>query len=462
VQLYGELYQRVLFPAWGRIQRRPTLEHLRYLEQSQWRSADEIAALQSIALRRLLRHAHAHVPFYRDRFEAAGIHPTDVVTAADLQKLPLLTREEAQESSAQRRSLAPPFASITKRTSGSTGQPLEFAYDAGSEWWRQAVRMRGYGWAGYRQGDRTLHYWGLPYRRPHPKLWWRTVDRVWVAGDRGLRREYWVDSTVRSEERLAHAVEVIRRKRPSTIVCYAQAGVELARYVVATAARSWLTIPVLCGAEPLLPGDREVVEQAFGPAVFDTYGNREVMLIASECEAHQGLHVQAEHLVVELVVRDEATGATRAAAPGEVGEIVLTDLHNFAMPFIRYVNGDLATAADGTACPCGRGLPRIASVEGRTSDTLEDGHGRKVGGMTLMIFLAELAPAVRQYQVVQWRDRSLTLRLVAGSTLDASIKEEIHVQFGRSLPGVPVTIEVVDVIEPAAAGKRRFIVVERD
>jgi phenylacetate-CoA ligase len=336
-----------------------------------------------------------------------------------------------------------------------------FVYNAESEWWRQAVRMRGYGWAGYRQGDRTLHYWSDPPRRVFEGLWRRAVDRVWVAVDRGLRREYYADSTVRSEERLAEAVEVIRRKRPSTIVCYAQGGVELARYVVATGGRTWGTIPILCGAEPLLPGDREVLEQAFGPAVFETYGNREVMLIATECEAHQGLHVQAENVVVELVVRDDRNGTVRAARPGEIGEVVVTDLHNLAMPFIRHVIGDLAMATDGAECPCGRGLPRIASVEGRTADTLTDGHGRGVSGLALMTLFLDLAPAVRQYQVVQQRDLSLTVRVVPTSRFDGSARDRIHRHCEHYLPGVPVTIDLVDAIEPAAGGKRRFVLVER-
>ena len=204
MQFYGELYRRALFPLWDRgVKRRSTLDHLRFLQRSQWRSPSEIAAFQSTELRRLLHHAYAHVPFYRDRFDAAGVRPADIVTAADLEALPLLSRGEAQESTARRRALAPPHPWITKRTSGSTGQPLEFVYDEGSEWWRQAVRMRGYGWAGYRQGDRTLHYWSDPPRRTSENVWRRAKDRVWVAVDRGLRREYYVDSSFRSEERLA-------------------------------------------------------------------------------------------------------------------------------------------------------------------------------------------------------------------------------------------------------------------
>lgn len=462
MQPYGELWRRVLFPIWeNRMKKSTLLDRLRFLEQSQWRGADELAALQSTELRGLLRHAHAHVPLYRDRFAAAGIQPADIATAGDLHKLPVLTRAEVRDAGDRRRALAPPFAAVTKRTTGSTGEPLEFAYDQGSEDWRNAARMRGWGWSGYRLGDRTLHYWTVVPRPRHPKLRWRMKRRLRVAADHAVRREYWVDSMVRSEERFAHAVKVIRRNRPSAIVAIAQGGVDLARHVIETGTRSWGPIPVLTGAEALLPGDREVLEQAFGP-VFETYGNREFMVIATECEVHEGLHVQAENLVVEILIRDDDGGYVRAAAPGEVGEVVVTDLHNLAMPFIRYASGDLARAADGAACRCGRGLPLIASVEGRSADTLVDGSGRKVSGIALVTIFVDLAPAVRQYQVVQRRDRSLVVRVVPTPAFDATAKERILGHCNRYLPGVPVTIDLVEAITPSSTGKRRFIIVEKD
>ena len=462
MQLYGEIYRRALFPAWeSTIQRRPTLRHLRSLEESQWWSPDELAQFQATELRHLLRHAYAHVPFYRERFDEAGVDPSSITSAADLRSIPLLDRGDAQESMERRRSSAPPFASIKKSTGGSTGHPLEFEYDAGSEWWRQAVRMRGYGWSGYRQGNRTLHVWSDPPR--HRRTRWRTFKhRSWVAADRALRNEVYVDTTVRSEGLWDRIVDVIRRRRPHVIVSYTQAGVELARHVVESSARDWETIPVLCGAEPLLPGDREILHQAFGPAVFETYGTREVMLIATECEEHEGLHVQAENLVVEVVVRGENTDETRPAAPGETGELVVTDLHNLAMPFIRYPIGDLATAADDSPCRCGRGLPRIASVEGRTTDLLEDGDGREVSAISLLLLFVELAPAARQLQAVQRRDRSLTVRVVPSPKFDDSYRMRIHSHCEHYLPGVPVTIELVDAIDPGPAGKRRFVLRERD
>jgi phenylacetate-CoA ligase len=130
------------------------------------------------------------------------------------------------------------------------------------------------------------------------------------------------------------------------------------------------------------------------------------------------------------------------------------------MPFIRYATGDLATAADASPCRCGRGLPRIASVEGRTSDVLEDGEGREVSGIALMIPFQEIAPAVRQYQAVQRGDRSVTVRVVPSPKFDDSCRMRIHRHCEHYLPGVPVTIDVVDAIDPGPSGKLRFVVRE--
>ena len=169
-----------------------------------------------------------------------------------------------------------------------------------------------------------------------------------------------MDCGLRSPENLALAAEWIRRKRPAVIVAYAHAAVDLARYILTNRLRNWGPIPVICCAEELLAAERQVLSEAFGPEIFETYGCRELMLIATECDAHAGLHVSMENLLVELIVRDGEK--VRAARPGETGEVVVTDLHIFGMPFIRYVTGDFAIAGPAERCPCGRALPRLAGV----------------------------------------------------------------------------------------------------
>ncbi|MSP61028.1 MAG: phenylacetate--CoA ligase family protein [Myxococcales bacterium] len=452
--LYGGLFRKLLFPAWeGVIRSRPTLKILADLQQTEWRGADEILAAQGEALARLITHAYTHVPWYRARLDEAGVRPDAIRAPADLARLPLLTRADARAAGDARCSTAPPRATIRKATSGTMGQPLAFGYDAGSEHWRQATKLRGYGWAGYRPGDRSLHYWGasaLPAAR---------LPAAKVAIDRRLRRETYLNCSVRSDAELARVVESIRRHPPDALLCFTQAGGDLARYIVANGLRSWGTIPVLCGAERLYDADRQALIEAFGPSVFETYGCREVMLIASECERHDGLHVSAENLIVELLVTDGER--RREALPGETGEVVITDLHNLGMPFIRYANGDLAVAGPAGRCACGRALPRITSVEGRVTETLRDGQGRKVSGLVFnVLFAGVLAASVRQFQAVQHRDGSITLRLVPTHPLDDGAREQIRATCARYLEGVLVRTEVVEEIPPTKGGKRQVVVIE--
>jgi phenylacetate-coenzyme A ligase PaaK-like adenylate-forming protein len=184
------------------------------------------------------------------------------------------------------------------------------------------------------------------------------------------------------------------------------------------------------------------------------------MLISTECDAHDGQHVSMETLVVELVVREGAR--ERPAAPGELGEVVITDLTNLAMPFIRYANGDLAVAGKPGTCACGRALPRLASVEGRVTETLVDGSGARVNGLVFNVVIAHLAHAIRQFQVVQHKDRSITLRIAPTSTFDGSIEAALRATWEKYLPGVAVTLERVDELPIASTGKRQVVVVERD
>jgi phenylacetate-CoA ligase len=450
---YGKFYRAALMPAWERVVRqRSTLQHLRHLQETQWLSLDELLALQASSLQRLLAHAYQNVPYYQECFDRTGLHPNDVRDLAGLQNIPLLTRQAAQLAGDRRRSTAAPLANLRKTTGGSTGQPLVFGYETESECWRQAVRLRGYAWAGYRPGDRALLYWG---RVSPPATWSR---RMKIGLDRGLRREHFMDCGLRSPENLALAAEWIRSNHPSAIVSYCHAAVDLARYVLTNGLRNWGTIPVLCCAEELLTEDRNVLSEAFGPEIFETYGCREVMLIATECDAHAGLHVSMENLVVELIVREG--DKVRIARPGEAGEVVVTDLHNYGMPFIRYATGDLAIAGSEERCPCGRGLPRLAGVHGRVTETLRGEDGSPVEGILFNIIFTEMADVVRQFQVVQSADRSVTVKIVPAETFRPEDRQRIRRRCSDYLGTTPVTVQEVATIPDRQNGKRQLVVVE--
>jgi phenylacetate-CoA ligase len=455
MDVYGTVLRSVLFPAWERLRGRPTVPLLDYLRGTERASRDDLDDLRAGFLRRLLRHAVRHTTFYRARFADAGVTPEDIRTVDDLGKLPLLERAEAQGTLEERTAGAPPRVAVTKGSSGTTGQPMIVRYNAESRHWRDAIRWRGYGWAGYRYGDRALHYWGTVAIPPGRLGRWK------ADLDHALRRDTYLDCGNRSDANMAAVVAELRRLRPRAILAYAQAAAELARYVNRTGARDWETIPVICGAERVWPSDRAAMVEAFGPAVFETYGCREFMMMGTECEQHDGLHESMENLVVEIVVR-EPGGGIRAARPGEQGEVVVTDLHNLACPLIRYVTGDLAVARADTPCACGRTLRRFGPVEGRVTETLRDGDGNPVNGLTFNILMVSLSDKVKQFQAHQRADNQLTLRLVPhGDRLDPAAERVAREFCAKYLKGIPMTIDVVREIPLTAAGKLRLVIVDK-
>jgi phenylacetate-CoA ligase len=455
MDLYGSLLANALFPAFEAARGRPTVPLLRYLQASERRSFDALCDLQLGLLRRLVRHAYQHTAYYRQLLDERGLRPQDFTSLDILQQLPLLDRETVRATMGSRLAGAPPAPVVTKSTSGTTGEPIVVQYNAESRHWRDATRWRGYGWAGYRIGMRALHYWGAG---PAPRSW---LKRRKLALDRALKRDLYLDCMPRSDHALGDVVAKLRRFEPHVMVAYSAGAGALARYINERGLRDWAAFPVIVGAERLWPHDREAIEQAFGPA-FESYGCRETMLIASECEAGAGMHESMETLIVEIVVRGR-DGTIRAACPGETGEIVVTDLHNLASPMIRYVNGDLAVAHAPGLCSCGRSLRRIGPIEGRTTDTLRDGRGNPVGGLVFNVLFGVMDQVAKQFQVIQKPDGAVTMRIVpqTGPRLPDGDHASIHAFARKYLPGAPFAIEYVDDIPLTAAGKRKVVVVER-
>lgn len=456
IDLYRPLLAKVLFPALEAARKRPTVPLLRSLRETERWTPGALRDLQIGLFRRLIRHAYRHTAFYRQLLDERGLSPAGFGSVDDLAKLPLLERPALRASLDTRTAHVPPLPVITKTTSGSSGQPVTVRYNAESRHWRDAIRWRGYGWGGYQIGMRALHYWG--FVPTALSTWWKQQK---VALDHLVKRDLYIDCTPRGDAALLDAVSGIRRFKPHVIVAYANGAGALAKFINERGLRTWDAISVLTGAERLLPNDRAAIEQAFGPA-FDTYGCREVMLIGSECEAHDGLHTSMENMIVELIVR-EPDGTIRSARPGETGEVVITDLHNLACPMIRYVNGDLAVARGDARCSCGRGLVRIGPIEGRVTETLVDGSGRAVGGLVFNVLFAAIGGVAQSFQVVQRPDRSIVFKVVptSGDKLPDRETALLRDHANRYLPGVPLTIEVVDAIPLTAAGKHRVVVVEK-
>ena len=450
-QAYARFYKGALWPAWERVVRgRLTPDHLAFLESSQWFPREQIEAYQLAALRSLLSHAGEHVPYYRELFRALRFDARDVSSARDLSALPLLTRDIVRERYEDLLSDEYIGPSFKKGTSGSTGTPLKFEYSLDSECWRQAMRVRGYSWGGYRPGLPAFYYWASVAGPQGGAKGFK------IQLERALKRETFVDSMKQDEASRMAALELLRQTKPHIIVCYTQSCAQWARWILDQGLRDWDDIPVLCGAEAVLPADRAALTKAFGP-VFETYGSRETMLIASECEAHDGMHLSEENLLLEI------TRGGQRVDDGQVGDVAITDLHNYHMPFIRYANGDLAVARSPQAerCACGRGLRKIASVEGRRADTLIDARGNPIPGIVFHVLFSDARKEIiKQFQATQKVTGEVVLKVVRGQDWSSDGFAEIRNRFDEYLRGLPFTVEICESIGAAANGKMKTIIVE--
>jgi phenylacetate-CoA ligase len=444
--LYEPLFRRVLFPAYeSGLRRRKTLAYLRQYEQNQWRTLEQIETLQWQKLQGLIRHCWEQVPYYRELWPTLGISaPDDISSPADYARLPVLTKPEIRANFDKL--IAPAYRDglLYKTTGGSTGEPLRFGYTRESYERRLSIMWRGYGWAGARLGQRTLYLWGTSIGAQKRK------DRLYHAAF----NRYMLNAFEMSEARMAEYADAMDRFRPETIVSYVAPIVKMAEWLIANNRRIHRPQRILGAAESLHESQRRIIEQAFGCPAYNTYGCREFMLIAAECEHRGGLHVNADHLKVEL-------GAVDGEGQDDSGprDIIVTDLHNYGMPLLRYANGDLATAGART-CACGRGLPLLASVDGRKLDALRTRDGRFVPG-EYIVYAFLYATGIKRYQVVQKRLDAFEIRIVRDRDFEPSaidlVRRELLKVVGDS---VALNFEFVDEIPLTQTGKLRVTVSE--
>lgn len=446
MSLYASLWAGLLQPAYERLRGRITPRLERELDASQWWTPVRLAGWQWREMGRLLVHAQARVPFYRDWFAQSGLAVEDLVRARDLSPLPVITRAQLMAEPERFRAEPQPPGSYTKATGGSSGRPLRFWLDPRSDQWRLAVSRRGYLWAGCLPGLRQVHLWSGDLVPPG------RLTLVKRGVHRALQGQVHIDCYHLGPAELDRALRIISGFRPRALVAFTSAALILARHA---ARRGWRPPEslqsLITGAEGLSDPDRRRLEEAFACPVYQTYGSREFMLIASECPARQGLHLSAENLLVEVL-----DGQGRACAPGQVGRVVVSDLHNHAQPFIRYQNDDLATPA-GRACACGRGLPLLERVEGRLMDLLRTPDGRELTGAILPHLLKDF-PAIAAFQARQERLDRLVLNLVLHRPLTADESGRVRGVLAKALPGVEVELRRVEELERTASGKVRVTI----
>lgn len=441
------LMRKALYPLWAGRRQADSLRFARQIQRTQRFSSQDLEKWQRRRLRELLLHAFRHVPFYRRRFEIAGITPLDINSVDELSAFPALTRAEVRKYGAELLARNIPVSARTLSfAGGSTGGSIPVWIDNSRHGLNHALIDRCNSWAGMRPRDTyaSLCGQGSDVQPGSSASWLR----------RFADHKLLLNTALFSEDDLNRYVALLRQERPLFMVAHAQSAVLFARWCRRHAIRDLRFRSIIVTSEELLPGDRETLENVFGARVFNRYGCREFSIIAADCPSFAGMHVNADTLIVEV---EPISGL-----PPGTGRVLVTDLFNRSMPLIRYEIGDLASVLETDPCPCGRSLPRIANVHGRMTDFLVTPDNRRISGMSLAQLTGGM-PQVCQMQFVQKDAMNVQLRVVAGEGYGADTIAELRRRLDPWFRGTPeLSIVTVDRIPTEPSGKYRYVINSSD
>ena len=391
------------------------------LEQSQWWPTHVVEPLRWAQLQRVLQHAYDTVPYYRQRFHAAGIHPAQLLQPADFQRVPLLTRKELQAAGDELTSNRIPSdhgRTSIHVTGGSTGEPVRVLGTA----------VTGFSWRVYTLRDHLWHQRDFTQKLavirfmeqgtadpPHGAL-----SRNWGTATQGMRTGPCAILTIHSStEQQAHW---LAQQNPAYLLTYPSAIVALARYCAKHGIRLTNLREIRTFGEVVEPQVRQIVTETWSVPVVDSYSSEEFGYLALQCPQHPHYHVQADNVLIE-VIDDE----NRPCQPGQIGRVLVTNLHNFAMPLIRYFIGDYAEV--GQPCSCGRNLPVLTQILGRQRNmfTLPTGETRwpMVDARDISAAFDELPP-ISKFQLVQKSLERIEVNLVVARPLTE--QEEVTIR----------------------------------
>lgn len=442
--LHTRLISDLVFPLQERFKQHTTVRVKREMEESQYWPRERLEALRVERLKSLLVHAEKHVPYYRELFSQMGFDAGAVTCCSDLQRLPFLTKVEIR---AHTETLKSEGASDLARfnTGGSSGEPLVFfigkervSHDVAAKW-------------------RATRWWGVDIGDPEIVLWGSPIELT--SQDRARR---WRDALMRTEllpafemspDKVAGFIDKIRATRPAMLFGYPSAFAHIARHAQSHGIRmDNLGIKVaFVTSERLYDHQRELIQRVFNCPVANGYGGRDAGFIAHECPSGS-MHLTHEDVIVEIV---DPQG--KVLPNGETGEIVVTHLATRHFPFVRYRTGDVGALSD-ESCACGRTLPVLKELQGRSTDFLVASNGTVMHGLSLIYIVRDLA-GVRQFKIVQESLHLTEILLVTDQSFDRALLPGIE-SGAKARLGADVTVNVrlVDEIPPEKSGKYRYVI----
>ena len=442
------LQEHIVLPLSDLITGQSVSKKLNFLLKSQYWTREQLDDFQNQRLRLLIQHVYESVPFYRDYMHAHHLTPADIQTKDDLKKLPIITKEIMRKEGIERftSETYPISKRITTSSSGSTGKPFVHYITKEDYSMDIAGNLRGWYNMGWRLGDKYIKISQNPRNSFLKKI------QDWVTRNR------YVATTDLSDEHLYEVMQEIEYYKPVVIRSYPDPLYIMAQYRLQHKNEFRYCPKVITTTGNVLHSHiREVIEEAFGCEVYDSYGS-EGNSVAFECSTHGGYHSAEEYGITEVL--DDNDQVVQEGS----GRVVTTDLWNYAHPFIRY---DVQDRIEVTAspCRCGRVHLRVLKVLGRDNEVLNAPSGRRYIVHHFTVFFEptvtpQLKDSIEQYQIVQHKDGSVTIKLVVNNRYEDAMSMFLKDYWEKEF-GADVTIEIVDRIPIMGNNKRRFIIIEK-
>lgn len=406
--------------------------------------SQRIQAIQLQRLRAIIAHAYVSTPFYRETMDRAGIKPEDIRSVEDIRYFPIISRAEVKEhfSEMLARGLQLDRCKVT-HSSGTTGEPVEYAYDEEALNFARAVKVREKWWCGVRPGDRWVNIAMTRKRGGHQITGgnWRTFLKKY--GMKGLDVDVIEDLDVQ--------VQKILHFSPSVLQAYPTSLHAVALEMRRQGITDWRPRLLFTVAELLGEDTRMLVRDVFGMEIMDIYGLIEVGDVSWQCRRAEGYHINADVVLAEFL------NDGKPVAPGEVGEIVVTNLYNRAMPLIRYRSSDAGRPSPGR-CTCGCHLPMMEVIDGKMLDFLVLPDGKLVSPHVpkkALLFI----DGIQRFQIVQHTVNELDVLCEPSPQWNEETPRQIIAALRPMVgPGVRITPKTVERIERTKSGKIKVIV----
>ncbi len=421
------------------------------LEESQYWDREKILEFQFKKLKKLLIHAYENTQFYKDRFNSCEFDPYKFQSPDELNIIPILTKKDIQEFSSQMKAVNLDENEMHMSTSGgTTGFMTEFYRDNACLTPKEASLLRFEQWAGWEFGEWMSLVWPATMDM-HDKITWKMKLRNFLSA-----REIKLALTVIDHKRMAEHLKKIRKHRAKMIRGFAMPVTELAKYAIEHNITDLHLRGIITTGEPLYPAQRKIIEQAFHCPVFNSYRTREVGPIAQECDQQNGFHLNAENIYLETIPLNKQK-VKNEDNPENLENIIVTDLLNYGMPFIRYEIGDLGRLSN-KKCSCGRGLPLLEGVGGRLVDMVYTPDGRKIASVTLIPNLVHTLGLKNRIQLIQNDFDQLLIRMTLPVPPDDILQQQRENALKIFGPQLNISYEFVEQISPLKSGKYAFII----